>query len=263
MKIDPRQLVADIHAGITLQDLCRHHKLSESQFRAVFDRLVAAKLVTAEEFPEGPAPTPESESLLTTREIPSFTCPHCGMPQVAGTEVCCDCGVQIISYTPPKPEEKELSQLSFLMERVREHPAAAALIVVMFAVPMLVVFGFIHIWFEVRDDLRYGHMRNEIQGIRKHLEHGRYSLTDLRKMTRNYNKQLGKLKQRLEGSNPELIEVLEDAADHLRYAGDAWSNMIDVEAERGKGAAQGDRSFRDTQLDMFIYETNRALRMME
>ena len=61
MKINTRNLVSDIHAGVKLDDLCKHYELSMSQFRDVFDQLVNAKLLRPEEFPAGSEPAPIRE----------------------------------------------------------------------------------------------------------------------------------------------------------------------------------------------------------
>ncbi|MDQ7782764.1 MAG: hypothetical protein RDU20_07785 [Desulfomonilaceae bacterium] len=69
MKINARNLVADIHSSVTVDEIRKHYQISEGQFRKAFDQLVSAKLLRPEELPRQEPDQPKPFKIPATPYI--------------------------------------------------------------------------------------------------------------------------------------------------------------------------------------------------
>lgn len=102
--INAKELAKDIRSGMSYKDIVHWYGLSSDHLDSVFEKLVSARLVRAEDLPR------RSDSLLEgARTVPSFKCPSCGMPQVQGENVCKDCGILIEAFGGDGTNRESLS----------------------------------------------------------------------------------------------------------------------------------------------------------
>lgn len=256
-KINARNLVADIHAGVTLDQICKRYQISEGQFRLVFDQLVKAKLLLSEEFPErGPG---QQKSLLTTREIPSFKCPHCGMLQIEGTEVCHDCGIVMASHSRPKTRPSNNLRPPPSRGHIWGFPRAAVFAAGILVVTILGIYGFFASW----SYITYYPMRSEIKFAQEQIQKANLGPFEALHVTERFIDQFGRLKQRLDDSDMVLVLTLKKASILL-------SSITKIIDQRDSAEMRGDYAggrdwerFRRECVHDFISSTNEALRLMK
>lgn len=101
-KINAKEVVRDIKAGMHHNSLMQKYELSPGQLKGLIKKLEDAGLLTP---PEPEEITPKAESPI---ERPFVTCPACGYGQDGEFDDCPRCGVVVSKYEPPKkPPETE------------------------------------------------------------------------------------------------------------------------------------------------------------
>lgn len=96
-KINAKEVVRDIKAGMHNNALMQKYELSPGQLKGLIKKLEDAGLIKPPE-PEELAPDAHD-----TFDEPYMTCPACGYGQNGEFDDCPRCGVVVSKYEPPKP----------------------------------------------------------------------------------------------------------------------------------------------------------------
>lgn len=110
IRIDAKQVVTDILAGLNDSELMEKYKLSVTQLQSLFKKLLAVGIVT--------------ESTLARRvhwservvDLERYECPACHMPQLFRFEECPQCGVIVAKYPKSKLKKRAFRPKHWMVE---------------------------------------------------------------------------------------------------------------------------------------------------
>lgn len=102
-KISAKEFLADVRSGMTDEELVGKYRISRQSVQNLLSQLVSKGFMTQGELDKR---GPVQDGFLSTRLIPSFKCPKCGLPQIQGRESCLDCGVIFSQYSDDRQEEQ-------------------------------------------------------------------------------------------------------------------------------------------------------------
>jgi len=89
-KISAKEVLDDIHSGITDQELMSRHNLSPSQLQSLFTKLVKAGFLAQSDI--------DQRGAIELAEEASWACPACGEPQEKEFDKCPECGADVATF---------------------------------------------------------------------------------------------------------------------------------------------------------------------
>ena len=92
VKVDARQTIIDIRAGLSDLAMMRKYRLSSKGLQSLFKKLLQAGLISQSEIDD------RMPLMEKTVDIAVFRCPKCEMPQFSLFDECPQCGVIVSKY---------------------------------------------------------------------------------------------------------------------------------------------------------------------
>lgn len=249
-KISAAALVADIRAGMDDAALMRKYAVSEPKLKSFFSLFIEKDFLTKEEL----------DGRGTVTEIKAaWTCPSCGKPQFNKHDECPECGILTSKLNRKTQDPTADHDKSTLVNLLSYHRVKIAwFISALFG--LAIILGMSHLMKQGVQKLKqdreqalaerpkakqaqrpdiYAPIRQQLRRLATQMKIG-ITRREMHQATAELAKSISDLEVALDGSNPELLEKLEEGVKRLNSGADSryddlrekyWNESVPVLTE--------------------------------